>query len=344
MMHLVTGATGFVGSAVVDRLLADGVPVRALIRDATRVGELRARGVAVTVGDIRDSAIVEAAVRGVDVVHHCAAAVGPRFSRTVIYDTNLGGVRTTLKALRQQQRGRLVLLSSINVLGSRNLDAATEDLPCRRSHDPAADVKIAAEALALDYHRRHGVDVTILRPGFIHGPGDSHNVPRLARALQRGKFAFLGSRDNVVPIVHVSDVANAMLHAAATPAAAGRIYHIADGSRTTIGAFADRLAELLGCPPPQKVLPFFVPYLGCVVFELLAALRLRRAPAPINRAALRFLGTSRFVDIRRARAELGYSPLVGYQEGLADAVQALIKRDILRGLHHEQTPTAVPSG
>jgi nucleoside-diphosphate-sugar epimerase len=344
MMHLVTGATGFVGSAVVDRLLAGGAAVRALIRDATRAGEVRGRGVAVTVGDIRDPAVVEPAVRGVDVVHHCAAAVGPRFSRQVIYDINLGGVRTVLEALRKQQRGRLVLLSSINVLGSRDLGAATEDLPCRRSHDPASDVKIEAEALALDYHRRHGVEVTMLRPGFIYGPGDPHNVPRLARAIERGKFAFLGSRDNVVPIVHVGDVAAAMLQAAATPAAAGRIYHITDGSRTTIGSFVDRLAELLGCPRPQKVLPFFVPYLGCVVFELLAGLRLRRAPAPINRAALRFLGTSRFVDIGRARVELNFSPLVSYQEGLADAVGALIKGDILRGPHHEQTPTAVPSG
>ncbi len=343
MTSLVTGATGFIGSVLLDRLLAGRGTVRALIRDGSRAGELRDRGVAVTLGDIRDAAAVETAVRGVEVIYHCAAAVGPRFSRRVIYDTNLGGVRTVLDALRGQKAGRLVLLSSINVLGSRNLDPAHEDLPCHRSHDPAADVKIEAEALAFEYQRRHGVDLTILRPGFVYGPGDPHNLPRLARALQRGKFAFLGSRENVVPIVHVGDLVQAMVQAAAVPAAYGRIYHITDGSRTSIGAFVGRLAELLRCPPPQKVLPFFVPYLGCVVFELLAGLRLRRAPAPINRAALRFLGTSRFVDIRRAREELGYVPRVSYQEGLADAVRALQQADVLRGPHHEPTPTAVPS-
>jgi nucleoside-diphosphate-sugar epimerase len=215
----------------------------------------------------------------------------------------------------------VVLLSSVNVLGTHDLDPATEDLPCRRSGDPAADVKIEAEQLALDEHRRHGLDVTILRPGFIYGPRDTRNLPKLAGAVRRGKFAFIGSRDNVVPIVHVSDVVQAMLLAAQAPAARGRVYHVTDGSRTTVGAFVDYLAELLHCPPPQKVLPYAVPYLGCVVFEAWGWLRGRPAAAPITRASLRFLGTSRFVDVRRAREELGYDPRVTYREGVATTLR-----------------------
>ena len=336
MRTLVTGATGFVGSQVMDQLLARGEGVRALVREPARAAALRARGVEVALGDVRDLAVVQAAVRGVRVIHHCAAAVGPHFSKREIYATNLGGVRNVLEALSRQRAGRLVLLSSINVLGTRNLDPATEDLPCRRSADPGADVKIAAEALAHDYHQR-GVDVTILRPGFIYGPGDPHNLPRLARAIRRGGFAYLGSPANVVPIVHVSDVAQAMLLAAAAPAAAGRAYHVSDGSRTTAAQFVGRLAELLGCPPPEKVVPYSVAYLGCVLFEWLGRLHLRRGPGPINRPALRFLGTSRFVDIRRAREELGYTPRVGYYEGLADAASRL-------GEHsYEPASAAVPS-
>jgi nucleoside-diphosphate-sugar epimerase len=310
--------------------------VRALVRDAARSGVLASRGVTVVSVDIRDPAAVDAAVRGAERIHHCAAAVGPHFSRREIYETNLEGVRNVLQAVKRQGSGRVVLLSSINVLGSRNLDPATEDLPCRRSHDPAADVKIEAEALALDYHRRQGVDATILRPGMIYGPGEAHNVPRLALALLRGKFAFLGSRDHIVPIVHVSDVAQAMLLAAAAPVASGRVYHVTDGSRTSIGEFVDRLAALINCLPPAKVLPLLVPRLGCVLFEWLGRLHLRRGPAPINRAGLRFLGTSRYVEIRRAREELGYVPKVGYEEGLADTVQHL------GGQHHEQLHSFAP--
>jgi 2-alkyl-3-oxoalkanoate reductase len=318
MAILVTGATGFLGSHVVDELLARGQTVRAFVRRPEQGERLRQRGVDVVIGDVRSADDVVRAVAGVSVVHHCAAAVGPHFSRSEIYDTNLTGVRNLLEAIRRAGTGRLVLVSSVNVLGTRNLDPATEDTPCRRSHDPAADVKIEAEQLAWDFAKQ-GVDVTVNRPGFIYGPGDPHNIPKLCRAIQRGKFAFIGSRDNVVPIVHVSDVARAMLLAGEKPAARGRAYLITDGSRTTIGELIAHLAGLLGCPVPTKRLPFVVPWFGCLVFDLLRPFM--RGSGPINRAGLRFVGTSRFVDIRRAREELGYEPQVSYRSGMDAAVR-----------------------
>ncbi len=123
----------------------------------------------------------------------------------------------------------------------------------------------------------------------------------------------------MIPIVHVGDVVQAMLLAAQAPSANGRTYQITDGSRTTIGQFIDRLADLVVCPRPQRVLPGFIPRLGCVVFDGLRFV-IRRCPAPINRSGVRFLGTSRYVDIRRAREELGYAPRVEYREGLADTL------------------------
>lgn len=319
MTALVTGATGFVGSHLLDQLLARGTEVRVLVRDAHKAEDLRQRGVDVRLGDVREPGVMALLVRDIDVVYHCAAAVGPHHSRQTIYETNLTGVLHVLHALRQRDRGRLVLLSSINVLGSKDLDPATEDSPCCPSNDAAADVKIDVEKLAVDYHRQHGVRTTILRPGFIYGPRDPHNLPRLMRALRRDKFSFIGSRDNVVPIVHVADLVQAMLLAGNCSVVPGRVYHISDGSRTTIGQFVDRLADLLGCPSPKKVRPLWLARTACAVLELVS--RWRGRPPPISRAALRFLGTSRFVDISRARAELGYQPRIGYQDGLADALR-----------------------
>lgn len=326
MTTLVTGATGFVGSQVLEALREQSDAVRALVRNPQKAEALREQGVEVVVGDLRDAGVIREAVRGVDVIHHCGAAVGP-YSRTEIYSTNLDGVRSLFDTVRESGgRPRVVLLSSVNVLGTRNLDPATEDTPYQYSSDPAADVKIEAEKLALDYHRQHGLDVTILRPGFIYGPRDPHNLPKLISALRRGKFRFIGSRDNVIPIVHVDDVAQAMLLAARTPKARGRIYQITDGSRTTIGEFVNQLAELLDCPKPEKVLKYFVPALGCVVFEWLQRLRLRKKPGPITRAGLRFVGTSRFIDIRRAREELGYAPQITLREGLPPCVSHLLEK------------------
>src|SRR5690606_25156177 len=127
------------------------------------------RGAEVAIGDVRNASAVGAAVAGVDVVQHCAAAVGPDYSHAEITAINLDGLRNVLDALRAQGHGRLVLVSSINVLGTGDLDEADETFPCRRSGEPHADVKIDAERLALEYHRRHQVEVVILRPGLVYG-------------------------------------------------------------------------------------------------------------------------------------------------------------------------------
>ena len=99
---LVTGATGFVGSQLVDELLARGESVRGLVRDPAKAARLRERGVEVIVGDIRDPDAVSRAVQGIDVVHHCAAAVGAHYTGREIRETNLGGVRRLLEQRERQ--------------------------------------------------------------------------------------------------------------------------------------------------------------------------------------------------------------------------------------------------
>ncbi len=111
MAILVTGASGFLGSHVVEELLTRGTRVRALVRRPDQAERWQGRGVEVVTGDVRSVEDVARAIAGVSVVHHCAAAVGPHFSRREIYDTNLTGVRNVLDALRRAGTGRLVLVS-----------------------------------------------------------------------------------------------------------------------------------------------------------------------------------------------------------------------------------------
>lgn len=328
MVSLVTGASGFIGSHLIAELLAEnGGNVRALMRRANGLplaaGGKDGGSTDVRIGDVRDADFVQEAVQGVDVVYHCAAAAGPTSSAREAYDIALDGTRNVLEGLRRAGTGRAVLLTGIIVLGARHLDAATEDLSYKRSGDPGSDVKIEIEQMAWEYEQRHGVDVTVLRPGLVYGPRDRRNLPQMIRAVRGGRFAYIRSRDNVMPIVYVGDMVQAMRLAARTPAARGRAYHITDGSRTPIGEFIDCLAGLLGCPPPRKELPFVVPYLGCLVFESLAALRLYRGRAPISRTSLNYLGYSRVIDITRARRELGYEPRVSHRDGLPLALKDL---------------------
>ena len=218
-------------------------------------------------------------------------------------------MKTLFDAVREAKSGtRIVLMSSINVLGSVNYENANEDAPRRSSNDEHVDLKIAAEKLA-EREISGGGNIIVLRPGLVYGPGD-HNLQKLAHAIYVGKFRFIGSRDNIVPLVHVSDMSQAMILAGHAPISASRWYNITDGSRTTIGQLVGGLAGVMGCPEPKRVMPAIVPRLANSVCGLLGR------NGPVSPGALRFLGTSRHVDIRQARAELGFNPRVGFAEGL----------------------------
>ncbi len=327
MKTLVTGATGFVGRHLVEALRNRDHSVRILIRNPQKAGDFSAEVETVT-GDICDRAALEKAVDGRDVLYHCAAATAEA-TREEIHRVNLEGLRTLLEVVGASPGKRLVLMSGLNVLGTRNFHEGAEDLPCRKANEPHGDAKIDGERLALEYHRDHDVDLTILRPGLIYGVGDRHLL-KLARAIRRGKFVFIGSRHNVVPLVEVSDMVQALMLAGETPRAAGRIYHITDGRPTTIGELVDCIADMLEVRRPKTVLPYFLPSLVCRLFELL------RKKGPINRTALRFLGTSRYASIQRAREELGYAPRVEFHEGL-EHIRPWLVQESNRNTHADQS-------
>ena len=304
MRCLVTGASGFVGQHLVKALINQGYRPRALVRDPNKNLTLPDNA-EVVAGDVLQPASLRNAVDGMEVVFHCAAAVGNHFTKAEIYQVNLEGVGNLLEAVKGTSC-RVIFVSSINVLGTRNLVNVNEDEACRYSNDPAADVKIDAEALVMDYHRKYGVPVTIIRPGFIYGPGDPHNLPKLITALQRGKFSYISSKENIVPIVHVDAVVQALILAAKNSRSIGRTYHILDEKRITTQGFVSELCKAANLPPPTKVLPFWIPSLACRVFAGLKAVGIWKKPAPIAPNSLRFLGTSRTFDLSRAKEELGY--------------------------------------
>lgn len=317
MNCLVTGATGFVGHRLTDELLATGHSVRAMVRSADRIPELPL-GAEAAIADVLNPESLNAVVEGVDVVFHCAAAVGNQFSKQDIYRVNLDGVRHTLEACRKN-KPRFILISSVNVLGTRNLHNVTEDEPCRYSSDPSADVKIAAEALTMGYHRKYDVPVTIIRPGFIYGPGDPHNLPKLISSLKRGKFKFIGSPDNIIPIVHVDAVIDALIRAAQRSESIGRIYHVLNDPQVTISTFVSEICQVIGANLPDRTLPYWIPAMACKVFAFLKAIGIWRKPGPIAPNSLRFVGTSRSFDLSRARKELGLHFQASLRQELAVA-------------------------
>jgi 2-alkyl-3-oxoalkanoate reductase len=308
MTSLVTGATGFIGRHLVAQLRLQGERVRALVRDESKKRLYLEEDEETLVGDACDEALVREAIDGADIIYHCAAAHSSA-PLDEIRRTNLTSVQILFSTVREaRSSARIVLMSSINVLGSVNYENATEAMPRRRTNDLHVDLKSAAEELA-EREIAGGANIVVLRPGLVYGPGD-HNLQKLAHAIYVGKFRYIGSRDNVVPLVHVSDMSQAMILAGHASPTASRWYNITDGSRTTIGQLVGGMASVMGTPEPTRVMPAIVPRLANSVCGLLGR------KGPVSPSALRFLGTSRHVDIRRARSELGFDPRVGVADGL----------------------------
>jgi nucleoside-diphosphate-sugar epimerase len=319
MVALVTGGTGFLGNRLVRALVGRGDRVCALVRDPARGEDLRALGVELVQGDMTDEASLRRAVEGVERVFHTAGLVGDWLIRRQAVEVNVEGTRRLLSAAVEAGVTRLVHLSSLSVLGSKHHYGTDESAPYVYG-DPYTDTKIDSERVAREFGAAGRIEVAVIRPGFVYGPGDRVFLVPLVERLRRRRFAFIGDGAKELNSVYVDDVASAALLADETPQAAGQVYNITDGRSTTLREFVTFITDYLDLPRPTRQLPVPIARSATAVMEPFAhAVRAKHAP-PLNRSRLRFLLYNQRYSIERARRELGYEPRFSYREGLPPAL------------------------
>jgi len=292
-----TGATGFLGRAIAQALLARGAVVRALARDPSRLPQ--APGIEPVRGDLRDGASFAALLSGVEGVIHCAGLVKAR-SAEEFFAVNAEASERLAQAAETAGARRFVLISSL---------AAREP-----QLSPYAASKAAAEAALA---RRTGLAWTILRPPGIYGPGDEATAPllRLARA---GVLPVLGPAQARLSLIHVADAAEAAAAAYAAPATVGRVYELDDGSGGyDWGALSGAFAQALGRPVRSVSVP------STVLFALAGAsttwARWTKTAAFLTEGKARELRhgdwVSRTGDLA---ADAGWRPVIELERGLRE--------------------------
>jgi nucleoside-diphosphate-sugar epimerase len=325
---LVTGASGFLGLALVHKLLSLGVSVRALVRSDKKGELLRQSGVAIMVGDIRDSAM-HAAVTDVDTVIHCAATIGsPSISREVLRSINVEGTRNLVNAIKDSPNlQRFVHISTVAVVGETDpRHPADEETPCRPL-DAYGETKMLAEQIVRDAAKA-GLPAVIARPMWIYGSG-SPVTTNLFRKIALRKLPMIGPARNTMQPVAIDDAVAGVLKCAGTDGIKGRIYNIAGPEILTIRSMCETIAQAMGTTLPRLSVPLAAAIPVARISELLFPV-LGMTP-PLTRKKLEFFLVDNSYSIERARRELGWNPTITFERGARQIAEELKQSSQLVG-------------
>ncbi len=256
---LVTGADGFIGSHLVERLVAEGARVRAFCLYNSRgswgwldeAAPVVRAGLDVRLGDIRDARFVEAAAEGMEVVIHLAALIAIPYSYAApesFVDTNVRGTLNVLEAARRAGVGRFIQTSTSEVYGTPDVLPIREDHPLR-AQSPYAASKVAADQLSLAFQRSYDLPVVVLRPFNTYGPRQSARavLPALLRQLLAGRTDVrLGRLDPRRDLTYVADTVDGFVRAATVPGIAGETIQLGTGRSESISELFDLACRILG--------------------------------------------------------------------------------------------------
>ena len=314
---LVTGGGGFLGGAIVRRLVARGEGVRSFSRH--HHAALEALGVEQIHGDIADAEAVERVCEGVETVFHTAALPGIWGPYKRYHRTNATGTLNVIDACKKAGVARLIHTSSPSVVfHGGHMEGVNESVPYPdKFHAPYPETKAIAEK-HVSRAASEGLPAVILRPHLIWGPGDNHLVPRI---LARGKrLARVGDGDNLVDTIYIDNAADAHILAAdrlaEDPSLSGRIYFISQDEPVPLWDMVDAILAAGGRPPVQKKISHKTARRIGALFEVVYRLFGIQSEPPMTRFVADELAAAHWFDIGAARNDLGYAPGVSMEEGL----------------------------
>lgn len=324
---IVTGAAGFVGRHLVERLVAAGARVVASdLREPELTG---ARPVSC---DVTDRAACDRLVAGATVIFHVASMVQTRRSgAAAVWAVNHGGTQKLLAAAAAASVQRFVYVSSASVVyQGADIENGDESLPyATSSQAPYADSKIAAERDVLAANRPGGMRTCAVRPHVVFGPRDGRFLPAILRRARAGGLRLgVGRDDKLSDFTYIDNLIDALVLAdrrlQAEASLGGRAWFITNGEPIAFWDFIDRVLRALGQPPTRGRIPYRLAYAGAALAEGVGAL-LGRDAGPENgltRFAIRYMCTHHYFSIDRARRELHYTPAINIDEGIRRTIAA----------------------
>ncbi|MDE1832870.1 MAG: NAD(P)-dependent oxidoreductase [Candidatus Micrarchaeota archaeon] len=309
-VSLVTGGSSSLGIHIIKRLLKRGDEIRAIIKQhPTATDEWRSlpAGVIPYVADFtfrseKDKETLIEACRGVDEIYHIGGAVfNAKHKYNHLINTNVIGTENLLRAYlyanpESHSTAHFMFASSVTVYGYKRLHEVLTEEADTRPGSGYAESKVMAEKVIQSFQTANPrLPYTIFRIGNLYGHGYEREFFKIFRLIKERKISYLGKGDNHLTLVHVDDVADAMILASENHKAMNKVYNVTDGQLHTLKELFTKAANFLGVPPPTKG-----------INPILA--RIGASTRGINADEFDFIASDRMVSIDRAKRELGYKP------------------------------------
>jgi len=314
MKVLVTGGTGFTGSALVLRLLEQGYSVRSLdYQKGILYDQLEKAGAALVLGSITDADLVQKSMEGVDFVFHLAAAFRElNVPDKHYYDVNVNGTRNVLDAAKKNNVMKVVYCSTQGVHGHIKNPPGDENSPIA-PEDYYQQRKYEGE-LVVDEFIKDGMNATIIRPTAIYGPGDPGRFVMIYKRVKNGSFPMFGSGDTFYHPVYIDNLVDAFLITMEPEKGKGETYIIADEEYLPIKELVKKVGQAMGIDVKIKRYPILPLIIAGHICE--KACKPFGITPPIFPRRVDWFRQVRAFRIDKAKRELGYQPKVDIDEGL----------------------------
>lgn len=314
-IYLVTGASGYVGSEMVKYLQAQGIKVRAMLRDISKSKDINLPGVELIKADLQDAASLEAAVKGVSGIYHIASIFRQAgLPEAVFDDINFEGVRRLFDAAIRAGVKRIVHCSTGGVLGHVANPPGSDKSPYNPG-DMYQRSKLKGEILAMDYFRSGKMRGVVIRPAMVYGPGDTRNW-KLFKMIARKRFFYVGKGNAHVHFIDVRDLVRAFYLAMQKTDLNAQIYHIPGEKAVPLTTMVNLIADHLHVPRPWLHLPVKpVQWLGSLCELICTPFRIQ---PPIYKRRVDFFTKNRHFDISKAQSELGFKPAKPFEDELIE--------------------------
>jgi len=269
MKTLITGATGFIGNHVLKALCEKNLDVRCLVRESSKVEQLKKKDVELAYGDLLNRDSLRNATRGIDTIYHLAGEVYS--TKDTNYHLNVIGTKNLIEACLADNIKKFVYLSSIAAVGpNTGRDVVwDEKSPCNPI-SPYGRSKYEAEKLLLQTFRANKFPVVIIRPPIVYGPGVSHSsrVFMFVHLINKGLYRAVGDGRNLISMCYVDNLVHGILLAGQKSAMAGEIYFIADERPYAINEIAEAIAREEGVRLSSFHVPIWLAKIMAIVLSV----------------------------------------------------------------------------